>query len=89
MLHALGRLYFQISKFILTQLLKQDWLMCSLYSHKTGKPLLINSSASESWVVAPDIGNILGFHPRKYSINSGQALSAILKSSFTSQNTIY
>lgn len=73
---------------MLTLLLKQDLLICSLYSHKTGKQLLINGSASESWVVAPNIGNILGFHIREYSINSGQAISVILKMSFTLQNTI-
>lgn len=73
---------------MLTQLLKQDLLICSLYSHKTGKKLLINSAASESWVVVPSIGNILGFHSREYSVNSGQAISALLKTSLTLQNTI-
>lgn len=67
---------------------ERNLLICSLYSHKTGKQMLINSSASESWVVTPDIGNILGFHTREYSINLGQAISTMLQISFTLWNTI-
>lgn len=48
----------------------------------------MNSSASESWVVTPNIGNILHFHTKEDSINSGEAISAILKTSFTLQHTI-
>lgn len=50
--------------------------------------MLINSSAFESLVVTPNIGNILGFHTREHSINLGQAISAILQISFTLWNTI-
>lgn len=63
-------------------------LICSLYSHKTRKQMLINSSASESWVVTLDLGNILGFHIREYSINLGQAIFTILQIFFTLWNTI-
>lgn len=36
--------------------------------------MLISSSTSESWVVTPNIGNILGFHAREHSIILGQAI---------------